>query len=61
MKKPKILPLKEPRLPKSTRGIQIHKDVNDYNRNLEKKEVEQELENSESECVSDRLLDNSRQ
>jgi len=53
MKKPKIKLPDPPRLPKSTRGIQIHKDVNDYNRNLEKKEVEQELENSESECSSE--------
>ena len=45
--------MKEQRLPKSTRGIQIHKDVNDYNRNMEKKEVEEELENSDSECASE--------
>jgi hypothetical protein len=35
------------RLPKSTRSTQVHKDVNDYNRNLEKEEVAKELEDSE--------------
>ncbi len=40
------------RLPKSTRSTQIHKDVNDYNRNLEKEEVAKELEDSESESLS---------
>lgn len=49
MKKIKFNPPPEPRLPRSTRGVQVHKDVNDYNRNLEKEEVAKELEDSESE------------
>ena len=49
MKKPKINLPPEPRLPRSTRGVHVHKDVNDYNRNLEKEEVAKELEESESE------------
>lgn len=47
MKTPKINLPKAPRLPRSTRGVQVHKDVNDYNRNLEKEEVAKELEDSE--------------
>jgi hypothetical protein len=47
MKKIKITLPNEPRLPRSTRGVQVHKDVNDYNRNLEKEEVAKELEDSE--------------
>lgn len=50
MKKPKINLPPEPRLPRSTRGVQVHKDVNDYNRNLEKEEVAKELEESEQDC-----------
>ena len=49
MKKPRINPPPEPRLPRSTRGVQVHKDVNDYNRNLEREAVAKELEDSESE------------
>jgi hypothetical protein len=47
MKKPKINLPPEPRLPKSTRGTQVHSSVNDYNRNLEREEVAKELEDSE--------------
>lgn len=45
----KELTPKKIRLPKSTRGTQVHSSVNDYNRNLEKEEVAKELEESESE------------
>lgn len=38
---------KEPRLPRSTRGVQVHKDVNDYDRNKEREEVEKEIKESE--------------
>lgn len=48
----KELTPKKIRLPKSTRGTQVHSSVNDYNRNLEKEEVAKELEESESELLS---------
>ena len=47
MKKPKIILPKTPRIPLNTKPVQVHKDVNDYNRNLEKEEVAMELEDSD--------------
>lgn len=47
MKKIKITLPKAPRIPLNTKPVQVHKDVNDYNRNLEREEVAKELEDSE--------------
>lgn len=60
MKKIKITLPNEPRLPQSTRSTQVHKDVNDYNRNLEKEEVAKELEDSEWVRESLQSLSESR-